>query len=94
MARLRLVYEPGVLSSEFPPDYEHNVAWDQHISEGHLILRPCISPAPRSPIYSVPRALNHFTPDNPIFDHADKAIRVVSSRPARLLVWRWWEPKF
>ncbi|KAF8701261.1 rds2-regulator of drug sensitivity, partial [Rhizoctonia solani] len=94
MARLRLSYEPGVLSSEFPSGYEHNIAWDQHTSEGHLVLRPCISPTSRSPIYSLPRAPNHFTPDNEIFDHTDKMIRVVSSRPARLLVWRWWEPKF
>ncbi|KAH7337422.1 hypothetical protein B0J17DRAFT_662928 [Rhizoctonia solani] len=97
MARLRLSYDPGVLSSEFPPDYEHNDAWDQHTSEGHIILRPCVSNRFRSPIHSLPRVQNHFTPDNGLFNYSHKesvSIRVVASRPARLLVWRWWEPQF
>ncbi|KAG8755042.1 hypothetical protein FRC11_006275 [Ceratobasidium sp. 423] len=97
MARLRLSYDPGVLSSDFSLDYEHNDAWDQHINEGHLILRPCTSERFRSPVYSLPRIKNNFTPDNALFEYTHKgpaSIRVVASKPARLLVWRWWEPKF
>ncbi|KAL5639932.1 hypothetical protein ACGC1H_006483 [Rhizoctonia solani] len=97
MARLRLSYEPGILSSEFPPEYEHNDAWDQYISEDHLILRPSVSDRSRLLARSLPRVENCFTPDNALFDYSNKepmGIRVVASRPARLLVWRWWEPKF
>ncbi|KDN42052.1 hypothetical protein RSAG8_07097, partial [Rhizoctonia solani AG-8 WAC10335] len=97
MARLRLSYESGVLSSDFPPDYGHNDAWDQYISEGHLILRPCVSDS-RSLPPSLPRVQNYFTPaDNVLFDYSHKepmSIRVIASKQARLLVWRWWEPKF
>ncbi|KAF8607106.1 hypothetical protein BDV93DRAFT_603770 [Ceratobasidium sp. AG-I] len=96
MARIRLVYNPPLLPSF--PEYEHNSHWDQIEGDGVLILRPCIESAPRLSYYSLPRVRNLFTSDHEVLRRLEgdnpPGVRVIASRPARLLVWKWWEPKF